>query len=61
MDRLLIRAMIESFVNEIMDAQAEEACADGKRRNGHRERALVTNGGEIRLRIPKLRAGSYLP
>ena len=57
----LIRAMAESLVNEIMDAQAEEACAEGNRRNGYRERALVTSVGEIRLRIPKLRAGSYFP
>ena len=56
----LIRTMAESLVNEIMDAQAEEACADGNRRNGYRERALVTSVGEIRLRIPKLRTGSYL-
>ena len=57
----LIRTMAESLVNEIMDAQAEEACADGNRRTGYRERALVTSVGEIRLRIPKLRTGSYFP
>ncbi len=57
----LIRTMAESLVNEIMDAQAEDACAEGNRRNGYRERTLVTSVGEIRLRIPKLRAGTYFP
>lgn len=52
--RDLIRIMAESLVNEIMDAQAEDACGEGNRRNGHRERDLVTSVGAIRLRIPKL-------
>ena len=41
--RSLIRIMAEALVNEIMDAQAEDACADGNQRNGYRERTLVTN------------------
>lgn len=57
----LIRVMAESLVNEIMDAQADEACESGNRRNGYRERKLVTSVGTITLRIPKLRAGSYFP
>ena len=57
----LFRAMAESLVNEIMDAQAEDACADGNRRNGYRERRLITSVGAINLRIPKLRRGSYFP
>lgn len=57
----LIRVMAESLVNEIMDAQAGEACEGGNRRNGYRERKLVTSAGTINLRIPKLRAGSYFP
>lgn len=56
-----IRIMAESLVNEIMDAQAEDACADGNQRNGYRERTLVTSVGAINLRIPKLRRGSYFP
>lgn len=59
--RELIRIMAESLVDEIMDAQAEDACADGNQRNGYRERALVTSVGTINLRIPKLRRGSYFP
>lgn len=57
----LIRMMAESLVNEIMDAQAEDACADGNQRNGYRERRLLTSVGTITLRIPKLRQGSYFP
>ena len=57
----LIRVMAESLVNEIMDAQADEACEGGNQRNGYRERKLVTSVGTINLRIPKLRACSYFP
>jgi len=57
----LFRAMAASLVNEIMDAQAEDACADGNQRNGYRERTLVTSVGAINLRIPKLRRGSCFP
>lgn len=57
----LVRVMAESLVNEVMDAQADEACEGGNQRNGYRERKLVTSVGTINLRIPKLRAGSYFP
>lgn len=57
----LIRVMAESPVDEAMDAQADEACEAGNRRNGYRERRLTTSVGTINLRIPKLRAGSYFP
>lgn len=56
-----IRIMAESIVSEIMDVQAEDACADGNQRNGYRERTLMTSVGAINLRIPKLRRGSYFP
>ena len=57
----LIRVMAESIANETMDAQAEDACAEGNQRNGYRERSLMTSVGIINLRIPKLRRGSYFP
>lgn len=57
----LIRTMAESLVNEIMDAQADDACEAGNRRNGYRERKLTTSVGTISLRIPKLRSGTYFP
>ena len=53
----LIRIMAESLVNEIMDAQAEDACADGNRRNGYRERALVTSVGDDKPAHPQAAAG----
>ena len=56
-----ISVMAESLVNEIMDARADEACENGNRRNGHRERKLVSSIDTIDLRIPKLRAGNYFP
>ena len=39
--RELIRLMAEALVNEITDAQADDACADGNRRNGYRERLCL--------------------
>lgn len=57
----LIRIMAQSLVNEIMDMQADEACANGTQRNGYRERKLITCVGEITLMIPKLRVGTYYP
>lgn len=60
--RELARTLLETMVNEIMDAQADMACEDGATaRNGHRERGLTTPVGDIVLRIPKLRAGTYFP
>ena len=57
----LVRILAEALVNEIMDAQAEDACADANQRNGYRERRLLTSAGRITLRIPKLRRGTYFP
>lgn len=60
--RELARTLLETMVNEIMDAQADMACEDGATaRNGYRERGLATPVGDIVLRIPKLRAGTYFP
>lgn len=57
----LVRILAESLVNEMMDAQADEACERGNQRNGYRNRKLITSVGAITLRIPKLRSGSYFP
>lgn len=57
----LARRALESILNQVMDAQADELCGEGNRRNGYRERRLVTVVGEITLRVPKLREGSYFP
>ena len=55
------RRQLEAMVNQIMDWQADELCGEGNRRNGYRERGLLTPVGEITLRIPKLREGTYFP
>lgn len=55
------RMQLEQAVNQIMDWQADELCGEGNRRNGYRERSLLTPFGEITLRIPKLREGAYFP
>lgn len=60
--RELARTLLETMVNEVMDAQADMLCEDGANaRNGYRERGLATPVGDIVLRIPKLRAGTYFP
>ncbi len=57
----MMRRELESMVNQIMDWQADELCGEGNRRNGCRERKLATVLGEITMRIPKLREGTYFP
>lgn len=56
-----IRVMTESFVNKIMDTRGHEARESCNRRNGYRERKLVTSIGTIDLRVPKLRAAATSP
>ena len=55
------RLQLEAMVNQIMDWQADELRGEGNRRNGYRERDLLTPIGTITLRIPKLREGTYFP
>ena len=56
------RTLLESMVNEAMDAQADMPCGDGANaRNGYRERGPATPVGVIALRIPELRAGTHFP
>lgn len=58
----LTRSLVETTLNHVMDAQADELCEQlGTTRNGYRERMLTTASGRITLRIPKLRAGTYFP
>lgn len=60
--RKLVRALLESALNAIMDEQADMACEGGANsRNGYRERGLLTPAGKITLRIPKLRCGTCFP
>lgn len=58
--RLAVR-LVEQCVNAAMEMAVDELAGEGVRRNGYRERRLMTVIGEIRLRIPRLREGSYFP
>lgn len=53
-----MRSMLEGLLNAVMDEQASKLSV---LRNGYRERGLDTHVGTVRLRIPKLREGSYFP
>lgn len=57
----LMRVLARLIVNEVMDAQADEACAKGNRRKGCCKRGIVTCVSEITIKIPKPRIGSYYP
>jgi transposase-like protein len=69
-DGNFLRALAESVLQIIMEADAEgvigasryERCGERTTwRNGYRDRTLDTRLGQLNLRIPKLRAGSYFP
>ena len=66
----LLRAMLASFVEALMGADADAVCGApyGVRseertniRNGYRRRDWDTRAGTIELAIPKLRTGIYFP
>ena len=66
----LLREMIRSFAELLMDAEAQGLCGAGygevapervNVRNGYRSRDVDTRVGTIELAIPKLRRGSYFP
>jgi hypothetical protein len=66
----LLRAMVKTFAEAVMAADADAICNAGyrerspertNRRNGYRERDWDTRTGTIELAIPKLREGSYFP
>ncbi|UFS99916.1 IS256 family transposase [Nocardia huaxiensis] len=66
----LLRAMVSSFVQTLMSAEADAACGAGygersdnrvNHRNGYRHRDYDTRVGTIDVAIPKLRQGSYFP
>ncbi len=60
--RLMSQMLMELEVQTQTGAAKHERTPERKtQRNGYRERAWDTRVGEIDLRIPKLRAGSYFP
>lgn len=60
--RLMSQLLMELEVEHHVGAARHERRPERKnQRNGYRERVWATRVGEIRLRIPKLRTGSYFP
>src|SRR3954469_22763631 len=60
--RLVMQELIETEVTEQIGAgRYERAESRVTERNGARPRLLTTQAGDIELRIPKLRKGSFFP
>jgi len=66
----LIRDAVRFVFQELIEAEATEAIGAGRYersehrtndRNGHRPRLLATQAGDVELKIPKLRRGSFMP
>ena len=66
----LIRDAVRLVLQELIEAEATEAIGAGRyersdsrttARNGHRARLLATQAGDLELKIPKLRKGSFFP
>ncbi len=59
---LVLQALIEAEATEhIGAARYERTGTRTTQRNGARERLLTTKAGDVELRIPKLRKGSFFP
>jgi transposase-like protein len=59
---LVLQALIEAEATEhIGAARYERTESRTTQRNGHRDRLLATKAGDVELRIPKLRQGSFFP
>jgi len=60
--RLVLQELIETeAVVEIGAARYERTGTRTNERNGHRSRTLSTKAGDVELKIPKLRQGSFFP
>ena len=56
------QALIEAELTSVIGAGPHERTPERlAQRNGHRPRVLATTAGDLELRIPKLRAGSFFP
>src|SRR5918993_544686 len=69
-DGNFLRALAETVLQILMEADVEGVIGAGRYersgerttwRNGYRERTLDTRLGQLSLKIPKLRTGSYFP
>src|SRR6476659_9897154 len=58
----IYQALIEAELTSVIGAEPHERTdASTGQRNGHRPRTLSTTAGDLDLRIPKLRTGSFFP
>ena len=66
----LVRDAVRLVFQELIEAEAAEAIGAARyertdsrvaERNGHRRRLLSTQAGDVELKIPKLRKGSFMP
>jgi putative transposase len=56
------QALIEAELTDLIGAAPHQRSAERTNlRNGHRTRVLSTTAGDLELRIPKLRTGSFFP
>ncbi len=59
---MLYQALIEAELTQRIGAERFERSDERlAQRNGHRERTLSTKAGDLELKIPKLREGSFFP
>jgi transposase-like protein len=70
LDGEVLKPAVEWLLQQLIELEAEQQIGAGKyersasrttQRNGYRERLLETRVGEVNLRIPKVRQGSYFP
>lgn len=66
----LVRSGLQLVLQSLIDLEAAQAVGAlpyqrsperTTHRNGHRERTLSTKAGDLELRIPKLRSGTFFP
>ena len=66
----LVRTLAQRILQELIEAEAtarigaepgEHADSRTTWRNGHRDRTLTTQAGDLDLAIPKVRTGSFFP
>jgi putative transposase len=58
----IYQALIEAELTAVIGAGPHErSAARTAQRNGHRPKTISTTAGDLELRIPKLRAGSFFP
>src|SRR6476469_6326450 len=60
--RMVLQELIEAEATEVIGAaRYERTTTRTTQRNGHRDRVLSTQAGDVSLRIPKLRQGAFFP